>query len=74
MFGIFIDHAGSVTQRRGSIYIADGCRNNRVIVFDAKRATSASRISRTDRASSAFTGGHRCVLVGNDGLVCALRS
>jgi len=61
-----------VTGQRGSVYIADGYGNHRVVVFDAK----GNYLRQWGSAGSgpgqfvARGGGHpHCVVLGNDGLV-----
>lgn len=61
-----------VTGERGSVYIADGYGNHRIVVFDAKgkylRQWGSSGSGPGEFAPSG--GGHpHCVLLGNDGLV-----
>jgi len=63
-----------VTGQRGSIYVADGYGNHRVVVFDA----SGKYLRQWGSAGSAAGqfvatgGGHpHCVVLGNDGLVYA---
>ena len=61
-----------VTHERGSVYIADGYGNHRVVVFDAKgkflrqwgtAGSGPGQFAEPD-------GGHpHCVIIGNDGLV-----
>jgi DNA-binding beta-propeller fold protein YncE len=72
---VFIDPAPDpVTEQRGSIYIADGYGNNRIVVFDAK----GNYLRQWGSAGSGpgqfsvYGGGHpHCVLISNDGLVYA---
>lgn len=61
-----------VTNERGSVYIADGYGNHRIVVFDSK----GSYLRQWGSAGSgpgqfaAEGGGHpHCVIIGNDGLV-----
>jgi sugar lactone lactonase YvrE len=63
-----------VTGQRGSVYVADGYGNHRVVVFDA----AGKYLRQWGSAGSgpgqfvATTGGHpHCVVLGNDGLVYA---
>ena len=63
-----------MTKQRGSIYIADGYGNNRIVVFDAK----GNYLRQWGSAGSGpgqfsiYGGGHpHCVLISNDGLVYA---
>jgi hypothetical protein len=69
-----------VTHQRGSIYIADGYGNHRVVVFDAQGnylrqwggVAGTVLNPRTDSLGlfASGDGGHpHCVLIGNDGMV-----
>ena len=57
---------------RGSVYIADGYGNHRVVVFDAK-GTYLRQWGSAGTGPGQFApsgGGHpHCVVLGNDGLV-----
>jgi sugar lactone lactonase YvrE len=72
---VFVDPAPDpVTKQRGSVYIADGYGNNRIVVFDAK----GNYLRQWGSAGSGpgqfsvYGGGHpHCVLISNDGLVYA---
>lgn len=78
---MFVDpNRDPVTGQRGSVYIADGYGNHRVVVFDAQGnylrqwggVAGAVVNPVTDELGkfSAGGGGHpHCVLLGNDGLV-----
>ena len=69
-----------VTHKRGSIYIADGYGNHRVVVFDAQgnylrqwggvAGTVNNPVTDFRELFGAGDGGHpHCVLIGNDNLV-----
>jgi hypothetical protein len=63
-----------VTGERGSVYIADGYGNHRIVVFDAKGQYLRQWGSAGSGPSQfgATGGGHpHCVVLGNDGLVYA---
>jgi hypothetical protein len=71
-----------ITHQRGSIYIADGYGNHRVVVFDAQGnylrqwggVAGTVNNPRTDSLGlfASGDGGHpHCVLIGNDGMVYA---
>src|SRR5437879_9252431 len=63
-----------VTGQRGSVYIADGYGNYRIVVFDNKGQYLRQWGSPGSGPSQfgATGGGHpHCVVVGNDGLVYA---
>ena len=79
---MYVDpHRDPVTGERGSIYIADGYGNHRVVVFNASGAylrqwggpaTAAVNYPTTDSPGlfASGDGGHpHCVTIGNDGLV-----
>lgn len=61
-----------ITKQRGSVYIADGYGNHRVVVFDAK-GNYLRQWGSAGSAPGQFAaagGGHpHCVILGNDGLV-----
>ncbi len=63
-----------VTKERGSVYIADGYGNHRVVVFDSK-GTYLRQWGSPGSGPGQFSeagGGHpHCVILGNDGLVYA---
>jgi DNA-binding beta-propeller fold protein YncE len=61
-----------VTGQRGSVYIADGYGNHRVVVFDSggKYLRQWGSAGKDPGQFSDTGGGHpHCVVIGNDGLV-----
>lgn len=78
---VYVDpNPDPVTNKRGSVYIADGYGNHRVVVFDAMgnylrqwgsvAGTVVNPLTDSLGAFASGDGGHpHCVLIGNDGLV-----
>jgi hypothetical protein len=72
---VYVDPAPDpITGQRGSVYLADGYGNNRVVVFDAKGKYLRQWGSAGEGAGqfSVYGGGHpHCILGSRDGLVYA---
>jgi DNA-binding beta-propeller fold protein YncE len=72
---VYVDPtADPVTRERGSIYLADGYGNNRVVVFDAKGKylRQWGSAGTAEGQFSLYGGGHpHCVNISKDGLVYA---